>query len=355
MIHDQRNRLTEYRSGGSTLASYQYSGRGERVAKTQGAATQRFVYDEAGRLIYETGSGSPRTYLRSDDAPIAVIDGTALTGYIVPDNLGTPRAITNSAGTAIWRWDQVTGSTTTGGSAVFGQGAANTDPDGNGTHLTFNPRFPGQYFDAESGLHYNYFRHYEPLTGRYVQSDPIGLDIDISTYSYARTKTLNTVDPFGLYGDVDRALLQCYTSGGCDSFDISRSCNDYLRDPLISTWRTRAKTTARAKVRQRIPIVGPFSFSKKGGAENYVTTIYSMASGYDNWELSCTGASDGCCASADCTFRLWRIDRFEDVYDLGQNTGTDPSGFLANFGGEGTPFTFYINCRDTFSVKECKE
>jgi RHS repeat-associated protein len=184
LIHDQRNRLTEYRSGGSTLANYQYSGRGERVAKTQGAATQRFVYDEAGRLIYETGSGSPRTYLWSDDAPIAIIDGTTLTGYIVPDNLGTPRAITDSTGTAIWRWDQVTGSTTTGGSAVFGQGAPATDPDSNGTHLTFNPRFPGQCLDAESGLHYNYFRDYEPGIGRYVQSDPIGLGGGIATYSY---------------------------------------------------------------------------------------------------------------------------------------------------------------------------
>jgi RHS repeat-associated protein len=198
LIHDQRNRLTEYRSGGSTLANYQYSGRGERVAKTQGAATQYFVYDEAGRLIYEIGSGSPRTYLWSDDAPIAVIDGTTLTGYIVPDNLGTPRAITDSAGAAIWRWDQVSGSTTTGGSAVFGQGAPATDPDGNGTHVTFNPRFPGQYVDAESGLHYNYFRDYEPGTGRYAQSDPIGLRGGFSTYGFSFQMPTLMFDPFGL-------------------------------------------------------------------------------------------------------------------------------------------------------------
>jgi RHS repeat-associated protein len=210
LIHDQRNRLTEYRSGGTTLASYQYSGRGERVAKTQGAATQRFVYDEAGRLIYETGSGSPRTYLWSDDAPIAIIDGTALTGYIVPDNLGTPRAITDSAGTAIWRWDQVAGSTTTGGSAVFGQGAANTDPDGNGTHVTFNPRFPGQYLDAESGLHYNYFRDYEPGTGRYVQSDPIGLAGSIATYEYAAQDPVNSSDEHGLQSQLGKGIGPLY-------------------------------------------------------------------------------------------------------------------------------------------------
>jgi RHS repeat-associated protein len=130
-----------------------------------------------------------------------VIDGTTLTGYIVPDNLGTPRAITDSSGTAIWRWDQVTGSTTTGGSAVFGQGSANTDPDGNGTHLTFNPRFPGQYFDAESGLHYNYFRDYEPGTGRYVQSDPIGLRGGPNTYAYARANPSRRFDSRGLWDE----------------------------------------------------------------------------------------------------------------------------------------------------------
>jgi RHS repeat-associated protein len=118
----------------------------------------------------------------------------------VPDNLGTPRAITNSAGTAIWRWDQVTGSTTTGGSEVFGQGSANTDPDGNGTHVTFNPRFPGQCFDAESGLHYNYFRDYEPGTGRYVQSDPVGLWGGVTTYLYVDGDPSFRIDPFGLRG-----------------------------------------------------------------------------------------------------------------------------------------------------------
>jgi RHS repeat-associated protein len=195
------------------------------------------VYDEAGRLIYETGAGSPRTYLWSDDAPIAVIDGTTLTGYIVPDNLGTPRAITNSTGTAIWRWDQVAGSTTTGGSEVFGQGSANTDPDGDGTHVTFNPRFPGQYLDAESGLHYNYFRDYEPGTGRYVQSDPIGLEGGSSTYRYADGAPISYLDPTGenaaaggLGIGLGGAIIVggCYLTGSCQKF--AEVCGEIIYD-----------------------------------------------------------------------------------------------------------------------------
>ena len=54
--------------------------------------------------------------------------------------------------------------------------AAQAVPDADGIGFTFNLRFPGQYFDEETGLHYNYFRDYDPKTGRYIESDPIGLD-----------------------------------------------------------------------------------------------------------------------------------------------------------------------------------
>jgi RHS repeat-associated protein len=103
--------------------------------------------------------------------------------YIHTDHLGTPRLITNQAGQVLWRWDN---------SEPFGDSL----PNGS---ITFNLRFAGQYFDAETGLHYNYFRDYDPASGRFIESDPIGLLGGINTYLYA-IDPLTQTDPWGLLG-----------------------------------------------------------------------------------------------------------------------------------------------------------
>ena len=124
-------------------------------------------------------------------APIAVTVGTAqgaATAYFIhTDQLNTPRAITDSSGKLVWQWD----------SDPFGKDAANEQPTGQPA-FTFNQRFPGQQFDRESNLHYNYFRDYDPTLGRYIQSDPIGLNGGINTFGYVGGDPVSFFDPEGL-------------------------------------------------------------------------------------------------------------------------------------------------------------
>ncbi|WP_342769040.1 RHS repeat domain-containing protein [Solilutibacter pythonis] len=129
-----------------------------------------------------------------ENYPIAVIDGSgaaANIGYIEPDHLGTPRVIIDAKrNVATWRWP-LTGE-------AFGADAPEEDPDGDGERYEFDLCFPGQRYDRHTGLHYNYFRDYEPQTGRYVQSDPIGLKGGVNTYAYVEGDPLMWFDSKGL-------------------------------------------------------------------------------------------------------------------------------------------------------------
>ncbi|WP_329915513.1 RHS repeat-associated core domain-containing protein [Stenotrophomonas sepilia] len=84
------------------------------------------------------------------------------------------------------------------GQEAFGATAPNEDPDQDGTLFEFAMCFPGQRYDAESGLHYNVQRDYDPASGRFVTSDPLGLQGGISTYGYVKGNPLTSVDPDGM-------------------------------------------------------------------------------------------------------------------------------------------------------------
>jgi RHS repeat-associated protein len=156
---------------GAASATYVYNALGQRIKKTASGVTTYFLYDEAGRLIGEYGESGTliQEIVWLNDVPVASLRdcscGDAIF-YVHTDHLNTPRRVTKrSTTTVVWRWD----------SDPFGTSGADTDPDGDGTHFSFNLRFPGQYFDSETGLNYNYMRDYEAATGRYIQSDPLGL------------------------------------------------------------------------------------------------------------------------------------------------------------------------------------
>ena len=98
------------------------------------------------------------------------------------DHLGTPQRITDASQTVVWAADY----------QPFGSASLPVEM------VTNNLRFPGQYFDAETGLHYNHFRDYDPTTGRYLQSDPIGLNGGLNSYLYVGGNPLRWVDRAGL-------------------------------------------------------------------------------------------------------------------------------------------------------------
>ena len=232
-VYDDRNRLAQVSADGFGSRrdyGYAYNGLGQRTAKTSPDAAVDTVYDEAGLRLSDIhwtidcgssesfgasvggpGATNPMSgasaatldtctrvangrtdYIYLDGLPIAVAryatgSATAQLSYLETDHLGTPRVAVDAATQAIqWKWDLLT--------TAFGDHAATVPAGG----FALNLRYPGQYYDAETGLHYNYFRDYDARTGRYSERDPIGLAGGINSYAYVRNNPVRLTDSYGL-------------------------------------------------------------------------------------------------------------------------------------------------------------
>jgi RHS repeat-associated protein len=203
---DDAGRLKTVSRAGQLRATYHYDHKHRRTRKVstaaapQGAKTIVYHYDDRDRLMAETSdTGVPiRSYAWADENLISQVEyapNATNTGYDIArilyfelDQLGTPRQARERVGTIVWRWE----------SDGYGTTAANEDPDGNGQPTTVNLRFPGQYYDEESGLHYNWHRYYVPRLGRYLSSDPIGIEGGSNTFAYVHGNPLRYTDPRGL-------------------------------------------------------------------------------------------------------------------------------------------------------------
>ena len=187
-------------STGQRQAAYRYNALGERARKL-GTSVTYYHYDLEGRLLAETdASGQTRAeYLYLGDEPLA-LSRSGQIYYYHNDHLGTPQKLTDGAGQVVW-----SASYRAFGEASIGVG-----------YVTQNLRFPGQYYDEESGLHYNYHRYYDPDMGRYLTSDPIGLAGGMNTYIYVGNNPLTRIDPTGLdwkYDSVSGTLTQTDSNG----------------------------------------------------------------------------------------------------------------------------------------------
>jgi RHS repeat-associated protein len=132
-------------------------------------------------------------------APVNItVARAAALHFIEVDHLNTPRLVENQTQQVVWRWDQ---------QEPFSVNVPDENPSGLGS-FDLPVRLPGQYFDKETNLHYNYFRDYDPATGRYVQADPLGVVVlrlpmrstaTTHLYAYVVSSPLSFEDPFGLF------------------------------------------------------------------------------------------------------------------------------------------------------------
>lgn len=235
-LYDQSNRLVELRDPGAstTLATYTYDAFGRRVKKTVAGQTTLFSYDSEGHVIEQlavnpSGDDTAEDFVWVEDEPMGLVRWTKEVGSGGGGGSGTPAftwihtdqlAMTDTPATpasakTVWRASH----------EPFGLAAVQTDPDGDGTHVSLDLRFPGQVFDAESGLHQNFLRTYDPSSRRYLEPDPAGIpavlalhlggkhvgpdridgrdavglpDSETSLYDYAALNPIGRTDPLGL-------------------------------------------------------------------------------------------------------------------------------------------------------------
>ncbi len=227
--HDGRGNCIA-RSGGPRAWRYAYDGFDRLVrAEDDGGHVVRFGYDPLGRRIWKdvTGGGEQRItryvwageqlireiehvhgdagpdwqgkgperardycYWPQTYKPLFLRESGAIHQYHC-DPLGVPMRLTDAAGGIVWEAER------------SGFGAMATLPGGIEQPL----RLPGQYHDAETGLHYNRFRYYDPALGRYLSRDPIGVAGGLNCYLYAGNDPVNRADPTGLWWKAALAIV----------------------------------------------------------------------------------------------------------------------------------------------------
>jgi RHS repeat-associated protein len=234
-------------------ASYRYDPLGRRIAKsvTQGGVTTTtyFIYSDAGLLAEANDQGqltkaygfnpmasglwSTDPVWQANVANGSLTDAGTSYNYLHTDQLSTPILATDKQGNISWK------------AVAESFGSTGVLP---GNTITMNLRFPGQYFDQESGTHDNFMRSYDPRIGRYSQVDPIGLQGGWNLYEYVDEDPIDKMDPEGLAPKTECELfIEDFRRVLHDIGDKIDDINHALRDPnyridFSSKYRVDAQT-----------------------------------------------------------------------------------------------------------------
>ncbi|MDX8525898.1 RHS repeat-associated core domain-containing protein [Mesorhizobium sp. MSK_1335] len=188
-IWNNAGQLKEAKVGGVSKGTYVYDYLSRLVSRTLPAfSTIHTVHDLDGNVIAEYSSTGTllREYVWLEERPLAVIDSTvspAATYWVQTDQLERPVMMTDINSAIVWQASYL----------PYGEVRTITGS------ATLDQRFPGQWFQMETGLSYNWHRHYDPSLGRYLQPDPLGMPDGPSRWAYVSNSPLMGVDPSGQY------------------------------------------------------------------------------------------------------------------------------------------------------------
>ena len=188
--YDAAGRMSSFAINGVIQAEYEYNYQGHQVIRrlTQLGQTIHNIFDADGQRIaeylYDDTTGTSRLireYIWANGALAGVYENDTLY-FVRTDHIGRPVFATDDTGLKVWEASYL----------PFGGVAASSGPNS-------DLRFPGQWFQSESGLHQNWMRDYDPTLGRYIQADPLGLVDGASVYGYVKQNPGRYVDPTGEY------------------------------------------------------------------------------------------------------------------------------------------------------------
>lgn len=181
--YDGFDRPSSSSSGGHTT-SYVVNALDQRVLKAGPQGEFRYVYAGQNTLLAQHEASGWKNFVYLGGQPIATIDSSWSTYFIHADHLARPHVTTDMARQVVWKAANRAYHRTVLWNSI-------------GTGIPLG--FPGQIWDEESQTWHNGFRDYDPFTGRYIQSDPIGLAAGLNTYAYVGGNPVNRIDPYGLW------------------------------------------------------------------------------------------------------------------------------------------------------------